>query len=384
MIMNKILKLIGCLSLLVMMASCSEDTEFYTLETPVDQMLLKPSVQDLVLDRAIEDETAISFTWNEAAKRGEDGAITTYSFRLYMAEMPSNVTELYQIPDGQRSFQFTHRELNDLLASWNIHPGDKVTLEAEVIAQIHSSVHYLKPELSKAKFDVTGYIKSLSAIYLVTVAQDGSRVTQRVAEKQVGSSIYYATVNWKPCSYFFATDAESDYPCYMKGETGENSLQMVSEEGSGEMLVNSLTGTYTIVVDLNELDVNSYKIYELPSDGIWIVGDATDIGWDWGKMQSEGKFKNDDLRHPEQWTYTGTFYADKEFKLSLEPQTGNFAGKFFFAPVADANPQENHLLKEARYQENGGDLKWRTKSTEGQYTLVVDLHKMEIHLNPAE
>lgn len=378
------MKLIGCLCLLVTMASCNEEMEFYTLETPPDQMFLKASTQDLALSKASEDEVAVTFTWGEAAKRGEEGAVATYSFRLYMADMHSNVTELYQIPDGQRSFQFTHRELNDLLASWSITPGDKVTLEAEVIAQINSSVHYLKPELSKVQFNVTGYINSLPAVYLVTIAQDGSRATQRIAEKQVGSCIYHATVNWESCSYFFTTDEESDYPCYMKGEAGDNSLQMVSEEGVGEMLENTLEGTYTLVVDLNELDVNSYRIYDLPSDGIWIVGDATDIGWDWGKMQSEGKFQNNDLRHPEQWTYTGTFYKGKEFKLSVEPQAGTFAGKFFFAPVANADPQKNHELKPARDQSEGGDLKWVTTCEQGLYKLVVDLHKMEIHLNPVE
>ena len=48
-------------------------------------------------------------------------------------------------------------------------PGDKVTIEAEVIGQVNSSVEYLKPELSKTQLDVIGYDKNATAIYLASL-----------------------------------------------------------------------------------------------------------------------------------------------------------------------------------------------------------------------
>ena len=68
----------------------------------------------------------------------------------------------------------------------------------------------------------------------------------------------------------------------MKGENGDNSLQYVTEEGDYEMLENTKSGTYTMVVDLNVFDVNIVSLYPLPKDGIWIVGNSCEVGWDLG------------------------------------------------------------------------------------------------------
>ena len=263
------MKLICLLFLASIVASCNKDPEYYTLETPADQMLLRTSSADLTLEKEKENETAITFTWNAAAQRGGADANIAYFFRMYMADLHSNVTSLYEIEAGERSISFTHNELNDILASWSILPGDKVTIEAEVIAQVNSSAQYLKPELSKTQFDVVGYDKNATAIYMVMITEDGERSMRRMTEKVVGSGIYQSQAELKPCKYFFALSAESDYPCYMKGENGDNSLQYVTEEGDYEMLENTKSGTYTMVVDLNVFDVNIVSLYPLPKDGIW-------------------------------------------------------------------------------------------------------------------
>ncbi len=241
------MKLICLLFLASIVASCNKDPEYYTLETPADQMLLKTSSADLTLEKEKENETAVTFTWNAAAQRGADASIA-YFFRMYMADLHSNVTSLFEIEAGERSISFTHNELNDILASWSILPGDKVTIEAEVIAQVNSSAQYLKPELSKTQLDVVGYDKNATAIYMVMVDDAGERTVRRMTEKVVGSGIYQSQTELKPCKYFFALSAESDYPCYMKGENGDNSLQYVTEEGDYEMLENAKSGTYTMVL----------------------------------------------------------------------------------------------------------------------------------------
>jgi hypothetical protein len=147
------------------------------------------------------------------------------------------------------------------------------------------------------------------------------------------------------------------------------------------MLENTLTGTYTVVVDLNLLDVNFVQLYPLPQGGIWIIGSGCEIGWDIDKSLSQGALTAKDPRHPERLSYTGQFYAggDNEFKLMLE---GSYGGKFFFAPYEKANPATEHALGEARYQDNGGDLKWSV-AADGRYTLTVDLSAQTIDLQPA-
>lgn len=379
------MKLISLLFLMLIVASCNKDPEFYTLETPVDQMLLKASSTEINLEKEKENDAAVTFTWNTAAQRGDADANIAYFFRMYMSDLHSNITTLYEIEAGETSISFTHQELNDILASWSILPGDKTTIEAEVIAQVNSSVQYLKPELSKTQLDVTGYDKNATAIYMVMVDDAGEKTLRRMTEKVVGTGIYQSTMDFVPCKYFFTLGSDSDYPCYMKGENGDSSLKYVTAEGDFEMLENTKTGTYTIVVDLNMLDVNMVRLYSLPKGGMWIVGNSCDVGWDLERARTKGAFENKDPRHPELWTYTGNFYfngGDNEFKLSLDLDWG---GKFFFAPHEKADPATEHELGEGRYQGDGGkgDLKWSVRS-DGKYTLKVDLNELKIYLVPVE
>lgn len=377
------MKLTSLFFLMLIVASCNKESEHYTLENPVDQMLIKASSSDITLEKEKENEIAVTFAWDAAAQRGGADASIRYFFRMYMSDLHSNVTNVYEIEEGERSISFKHKELNDILASWGILPGDKVTIEAEVIAKVNSPAEYVKPELSKIQLDVTGYDKNATAIYMVMIASDGERTVKRMTEKTVGSGIYQSSIGLKPCKYFFALSADSDYPCYMKGDNGDKSLQYTAEEGNNEMLENTKSGTYTVVVDLNVLDVNIVSLYSLPKDGIWIVGNSCDVGWDIDAAKTKGALVNSDPRHPELWMYTGNFYShggQNEFKLSLELSWG---GKFFFAPTQGANPATVHELGEGRYQDNGGDLKW-TVASDGKYTLTVDLDQMTISLTPAE
>lgn len=378
--MNKIVKQAGLLCLLWIVASCNKAPEYYTLETPVDQMFLKASSTDITLEKAKEQESAVTFTWEEASDRGADAKIT-YFLRMYMVELNTNVTQLYEVEKGERSISFTHTELNDILIGWGMKAGEKVTIEAEVIAQVSSSDKYRKPELSKTRLNAVGYIKNVTAVYMIVITEDGERSTRRITEKIIGSGVYQSSVELVPCKYFFSLSSDADYPGYVKGDNGENSLQYVAEEGTYEMFENTLTGTYTAVIDLNQLDVNMVSIYVLPKDGIWMIGNACDVGWDTANARAKGAFENKDPRHPERWTYTGNFYADgNEFKLMLE---NDYSGKFFFAPYQAANPATEHELGLARYQGDGGDIKWSVAAS-GKYTLTVDLAQMKIDLTPAE
>lgn len=392
MIMNKIMRLIGLLFLLSIVASCNKAPEYYTLETPADQMLLKTSSTQLVLEKEKENQPAVTFTWNAAAQRGGADATITYFFRMYMSDLHSNVTEAYEITPEERSFSFTHKELNDILASWNILPGDNITVEAEVIAQVDSPVQYVKPELSKVELDVTGYDKNATAIYMVMMTEDGERATRRMTEKVVGSGIYQSTSELKPCKYFFTLSAESDYPRYMKGGDGDNSLQYVTEEGGDyEMLENTLAGPYEVIVGLNATNIVRIipKMLELPNNGIWIIGGGcAAVGWDVAGAYKRGVMTNNDPLYPERWTYTGSFKTpDGEnndsgaFKLLAGTEAEGYGGDSFFAPEEWANPVQKHTLEPLR--KGGNDWKWRVPAT-GTYTLVVDLSAMTISLNPVE
>ena len=89
-------------------------------------------------------------------------------------------------------------------------------------------------------------------------------------------------------------------------------------------------------------------------------------------MKKEGAFVNNDPRHPERWTYTGNFYGGKEFKLALESEWSQILQVKFFLLFTRSKSGVEHELGEARYQDNGGDLKWIV-AADGKYILTVDL-----------
>ena len=53
------MKLICLLFLMSIAASCNKDPEYYALETPVDQMLLKASSTEITLEKEKENEVAV-------------------------------------------------------------------------------------------------------------------------------------------------------------------------------------------------------------------------------------------------------------------------------------------------------------------------------------
>lgn len=252
--MNNIIKQACLLCLLLLAVSCNKDPEYYTLETPADQMFLKASSADITLGKDKEQEVAVTFTWNEAASRGADTNIT-YFFKMWMSELSSNVTELYEIPLGERSISFTHGELNDILTEWGMGSGDKVTIEAEVIAQVNSSEQYLKPELSKTKLNVSGYDKNITAIYMVMLSGNGERNVRQITQNEEGVGIFRATVELGVCQYYFTLNADVDYPAYVKGEE-DNTLKYVSEAGEYEKFENNYPASYSIEVNLDEMTID--------------------------------------------------------------------------------------------------------------------------------
>ena len=172
----------------------------------------------------------------------------------------------------------------------------------------------------------------------------------------------------------------------MKGED-DNTLAYAVDESAASPFENTLTGAYDIIVDLNALTVRVIpKIYDLPADGMWLVGDAVpSIGYDMPTAYANGAFTNDDLAYPEIWKFTGEFSSsngEHSFKI-FATASGGWNDICFFAPFNGADPMEEHTFLPARSQGDGGDLKWFS-NVDGMYTIVIDLSQMTIDMVLAE
>ncbi len=237
------------------MGSCNEDAEYYTLETPPDQMHLAPSSENVKLQRVDETQEAISFSWKDAADRGNNTKLTYY-FRLYHGEMKSVdgellESELIKIDEGVRSISMTVRELNNIIYSWGgVTPGDEVTVVAEVLAVVESSPKYMKPEISKAEFNVVGY--SPSDILYLTIETGGLKRNIEMTKTDAG--IFKWKGNLDVGNFWFVRSSEQGgVPAYMKG-SGENTL-VYSETGEGNPFNTTRYGEYDITVNLNNLEI---------------------------------------------------------------------------------------------------------------------------------
>ncbi len=240
-----------CLFLLLLpfFTGCNSDPEYYTLNSPDGQMKLVASTDSLILERVDANKQVVTFTWKEAADRGADTQLSYY-FRLYQADKKDNQSELIKIERGTHSISWTAREINDLLNSWHVSVGSTTTVVGEVIAEVTTSKKYLKPELSKVQFKVSGYDPS-DIMYIMANTAGQSRAISMEATDQEG--IYHWKGQLDPCEYWFTTNKENGYPAYIKGSTAD--VVVYSKDGSGDHFSADKQGVFDIVVDLNKMSV---------------------------------------------------------------------------------------------------------------------------------
>ncbi|MGM0530195.1 MAG: SusE domain-containing protein [Bacteroidota bacterium] len=248
--MNKMIKqafLPFMISLLMVGCSLDEDNEYFTLESPPDQMNITASSDSVVLQRPQEDEDAITFNWDKAADRGPDTEVV-YKFRLGHANMKDLKSELITLGKDTTSMTWTVGELNNLLDAWGITPGVAVPVEAELIAAVEESPKYMKPEISTTTFNLVGYDSS-DKMFLAVSSDDQRRNIQM---EMVDDEVYTWEGELNNSEFWFVRNIENGFPSYMKGDS-ETSLEY-SETGEGDRFTAEGLGYYDITIDLNSLE----------------------------------------------------------------------------------------------------------------------------------
>lgn len=238
---------------MLLIGSCNEKAQYYTLDVPADQMKVTASAENVVLERVDETKEAVTFSWNTATDRGADAKLVYY-FRLSLAEKSDQQSELIRIDEGVKSITWSVRELNNLLHAWNVTPGDKVTIQAEVLAAVESSSQYMKPEVSKTTFNATGYDTS-NKLYL-TIKDNSQK--RNVEMNMLSEGVFSWSGALDVSNFWFVRNSEKGAPAYMMG-TSQNSL-VYSSSGEGNPFVIDKSATYSITVDINTLEITIKEI----------------------------------------------------------------------------------------------------------------------------
>jgi len=352
-----------CVALLF--SACNEDPELFKLESYPDEMHIRSSVEEVVLNKGNADKEAVSFTWDAASSPISSADVVTYKVCLYPSAMKDDKSEYIDVGTN-RSLSLTNDELNSMVAKWAL-PGTPVKVTAQVLSNVNNELRYVKPEISTVEFTVTGYEKYPVCLYMVITDEAGNVSSQRLDQRQLGSGIYEISFNMVPCSFHFTTTAEP-YPAYGVDEDGQ--LEYVVE-GNVRDYHNNVSGMRTIIVDTNTgfNDCRVLNIVQLPTPGlIWICGNGCSVGWNTnstaGRMEMVGS-----AREPYLYAWTGDFVEGGEFKIGLGNGWGD---QFFYAPTENADPVTDHRLFMYRFQDDGGDLKW-VPSVSGRYTFTMCL-----------
>jgi hypothetical protein len=120
-----------------------------------EPLTLTGPTEKVVLLEANENETAVTFTWNNGIERNPTDTIT-YIFRIDIAGNNfATATPRDTVTDFTKSF--TVGELNELITQqWSVYPGEEVLLEARVVANVRGE-KFVYPEIATTAFSVVTY-----------------------------------------------------------------------------------------------------------------------------------------------------------------------------------------------------------------------------------
>lgn len=355
-------------------AGCQGDMNLYTLISPPDTMKMIVSSENTTLDQDKKDSAAITFTWRDAANRG-NGTELTYYFKMDIADnnFKTAITKM-EIPSGVKSISFTHKEINNLLMGWGIIAGQSVRLSAEVIAEVSKSSVYMKPEISTVDFNVTGYYVQPRDLYIIGSAVNGSMDPAKALKmKEVISQQKYT---WSGVlqqgDFKFIKSTTSLTPSYSQGVTS-NTLVYTESTGSETLFHVDQVGFYVITLDLDALTIAR----DYPSatyKNMWIVGDATPVVWHIAAPIELKKDPNNQVA----FIYEGPLYAGQlKFPLS---NTSGFECDYLMPKNVGSDNLAPLTEGSVEYVAYGGlDKKWMVAQSEvGFYKVTLNTYDMTI------
>ena len=186
--MNNIKYILSILLLSAVLAACNDDPEYFELPVYPDEMHVKSSVEEIVLNKGIADEVALTLTWDKATSPISASDVVTYMVCFYPSSMKDQKSAYIETGTEQR-LSVTHDELNSMVARWAL-PGEAVRVTAQVLSVVNNEEHYVRPEVSTVEFTCTGYEKYPAYLSLVmTDTETGSVTTERLTQRQLGTGI---------------------------------------------------------------------------------------------------------------------------------------------------------------------------------------------------
>lgn len=371
----KILLLGYCLFLL---GSCGEEEDVrIALDTVEDGMELSANVEEITLSQDLMDETAITFQWNQAQERDNNGKITYY-FKLGLPGLTTAIEKI-EIEESVFQYSISHFDLNAMLYSeLGMNYGSTTEIEVEVIAWTEGD-YFVDPEISTTKVIVTSFEITPVNLYLVgsanpkgSAVSDGIKLTEVVEGKNIGDNYEWEGI-LQEGTFKFVNSLDEDRGSWSKGESSTNLVENETANDSDLEFTVTKAGLYSIIINKSELEiVHGYKGFS----HVWGVGLGIGVAW---VMPSSAEFSWD-AGSPSIFTFECEAQANESFKLSYNDQSNGW-GCPFLRPMADSvNIWEDNRVQ-ATPSGYSPDFKWLiTEELAGDCILTIDAYNMTISL----
>ena len=270
----------------IMSGSCDTDElEDPSLKNVDNELVLAVSDENVELEeRFIGNE--LGFTWSSGTNRGTGAAIKyTLEIDLVGNDFSNPLLTLVEGAKNQYLASIDHGTLNHRLLNSGLEAGNTYELEARLTAEVTDDA--VEDQVAKKTFSVTTFKPVSSSLFIFGDATpngwDISNAVELTAANQRAVFIYEGKLtegNFKFavnrddcfCQDFYNKDPDNDNEIvYNEGGSGEDIQWTISEEGK-----------YRLRVDLLNKTIEIAPVEDAPFSELFIVGDATESGWDRG------------------------------------------------------------------------------------------------------
>ena len=291
-----------CLSIFAL-GSCKDDD--MELDKGSSPLQLEVSGEEIVLDQFAEGKEAVKFSWGAGSNQGT-GAAISYTFEMDLKD--NNFAGGLKIDLGKTASHFisyTNKELNDSLKKvWNIPVDDErpYMFEARMTADVADPS--VETQVSNvATFSVTPYKYRILRLYLIGDATPGGWKIERATPMTIDAEnkdvfTWEGRLENKDFKFICQNTSDTWWPGFVKDPDKEGKAKYFAtnpgDENDKKFMIDK-PGTYRITINTSTLDVviNLIKVEE-PDPELYLIGDATDGGWEITKATQMNYIKSSD------------------------------------------------------------------------------------------
>jgi hypothetical protein len=353
----------------LVLSSCEKEKEYEIgMGKPI---VLSVSGSEVVLSQKQIGNSAVSFTWTTGTNMGTESSI---SYTLEIDKESGDFSSPASFPIGKATYEkkFTHGDFNDLLLKLGATSNTSNAFKARILADV--AADGVETGISLISFSVKPYMTVSSTLYMFGSATSaGWDAANAIA--MTSSSDDPTTFTYKGSMFTgelkFITTKGQLLPSYQMGSNSSTLVYRTDDTQADNKFTITEAGKYIITLNLVDLTITLEKQAGPAYENLYMVGDATPNGWDIGTATQ----MTQDPDNLFKFTYKGVLKAG-DFKLPVNQNTDWGQDMFMMDPTDSSKVYLHH----------GGDSddsKWKIKK-ENWYTVVVDLQKMTINIEPLQ